>query len=167
MLHSAGIHLGSSIRFAIPVDFQQDRPTIVSPSQPWPAGHSAGGHRAYPDNTLPEMVKQYGMEWHKVSHKAKSQSDKSHAVEPLCWELDGYLSQFNVSLFSFTSETENVKRDAFISSRPPFSRWSLFIILSTGHRNVRRGFAATKRHVGILGDLIIMDLVIGCQGMYG
>jgi hypothetical protein len=131
MLHSAGIHRGSSIRFAVPVDFQQDRPTIVSPSQQWPAGHAAGGHRAYPDDTPPEMVKQFGMEWHKVSHTPKLiinlASRLLHRIDA-CGNLDGCHRR---TILMMTS-----------------------VHVSIGHRNVCRGFIATKRYVDILGDMI-------------
>ena len=72
MLHSAGIHHGSAIRFAAPADFQQDRPTVTRPARPGGDGHYAGGHRTYPDDTLQEDIqgkseKSLGisMEWHK------------------------------------------------------------------------------------------------------
>ena len=56
MLHSAGIHVGDAIRFAVPADFQQDRPTVVPPSGRVPSGHAGGGNRTYPDDTPPDVV---------------------------------------------------------------------------------------------------------------
>ena len=44
-----------------------------------------------------------------------------------------------------------------------YASLKMFLSLSTGHRNFCRRFAATKRYVGILGDLIIVGYVIGCH----
>ena len=134
MLHSAGIHRGSSIRFAVPADFQQDRPTIVPPSGRCPAGHAAGGHRTYPDDTPPEMVKQYGMEWHKV-----------RAALVL---TRAYLFMRPLAIAVVLSRARRPVR--------PFAdcHCTGTADLPTGHGDVCGGLAATGRHVGILGDLI-------------
>ena len=67
MLHCVGIHHSNAVRFAVPADFQQDRPTVVPPSLPFPGGYAAGGHRGFPDDTPPEMVSEYSMEWQQDS----------------------------------------------------------------------------------------------------
>ena len=67
MLHCAGIHRSDSIRFVVPADFQQDRPTVVSASLSFPDGYAAGGHRGWPDDTPQEMVEKYAMEWQQDS----------------------------------------------------------------------------------------------------
>ena len=51
----AGIHQSSSVRFAIPGDFQQDRPTIVPVDGP--------GHRSFPDDTPEDLISEHKLEW--------------------------------------------------------------------------------------------------------
>ena len=71
MLHCVGIHRSDSIRFVVPADFQQDRPTVVAASLPFPAGFARGGHRGWPDDTPQKMVEKYAMEWQQDSMSYK------------------------------------------------------------------------------------------------
>ena len=58
LLHSAGVHEGSVVRFAVPADFQQGGRPTVAPSD-------GAGHKTFPDDTPERVVATHGLEWHK------------------------------------------------------------------------------------------------------